>query len=71
MANWAVGDEVFLKSGGDRMTVEEVDGESISCVWFKGSDVKRDTFPAVTLKKAASAEERAANFPKLGASLNG
>jgi len=59
--NFVVGDEVFLKSGGEKMTVEEIEDTSISCVWFdKSKKVERNIFPAATLKKAATPEERAA-----------
>lgn len=58
------GDVVQLKSGGPRMTVEQV-GEAhmtgeptVWCVWFEkvGNKqvVQRDTFPPVTLTKASS-----------------
>lgn len=30
-----VGDVVRLKSGGDLMTVEKIDGELVGCVWFQ------------------------------------
>lgn len=69
MANFEVGDEVFLKSGGERMTVEEIDGDSISCVWFKNKVVERNCFPAATLKKAATPEEVSAAMGRLGARL--
>ena len=59
--DFAVGDEVFLKSGGEKMTIEEIEETSVSCVWFdKSKKVERNTFPAATLKKAATPEEQAA-----------
>lgn len=46
---------VRLKSGGPRMTVEEVaDDGTIRCQWFVGSDVKFSYFPAAALKPADS-----------------
>jgi uncharacterized protein YodC (DUF2158 family) len=48
--SFVVGDVVRLKSGGDPMTVEEVDGNDISCVWFEGKKPHRQTFVAATLK---------------------
>lgn len=45
---FALGDVVQLKSGGEPMTVEKIDGANISCI-FGGN--KRDTFPAVVLQK--------------------
>lgn len=66
MSNFVVGDEVFLKSGGEKMTVEEVDGDSISCVWFdKAKKIDRNTFPAATLKKAATQEEMLAALARM------
>jgi uncharacterized protein YodC (DUF2158 family) len=52
MANlFEVGDVVILKSGGELMTVESVDGSNIGCVWSQGKKVERDTFIAPTIKK--------------------
>lgn len=45
------GDVVKLKSGGEAMTVEEIDGTDVSCVWQDGKKIERNSFPAVTLKK--------------------
>ena len=44
------GDVVQLKSGGPLMTVGEVDGESVHCRWFNGSEEKASSFPAELLK---------------------
>jgi uncharacterized protein YodC (DUF2158 family) len=43
-----IGDVVRLKSGDPKMTVIEVDGGWVTCVWF-GLDGKRETgtFPGV------------------------
>lgn len=55
MANaFAVGDVVQLKSGGELMTVEKMDGDSITCVWSQNKKVERDTFVAATLDKYES-----------------
>lgn len=43
------GDRVQVKSGGPVMTVEHVNGDSISCVWFEKTKQYRDAFPAVVL----------------------
>lgn len=48
---FAVGDVVQLKSGGESMTVEGVDGDDVSCVWFEGKRVQRESFAAGTLQK--------------------
>ena len=49
--SFSVGDVVQLRSGGERMTVEDVDGDDISCVWFEGNSLRRQTFGAGTLKQ--------------------
>ncbi len=48
--SFSVGDVVQLKSGGEPMTIEEVAGKDISCVWFEGKKHQRQTFVAATLK---------------------
>jgi len=49
--SFIVGDVVQLKSGGVKMTIEEIDGNDISCVWFEGKNSHRQTFVSATLKK--------------------
>ena len=64
--DFAIGDEVFLKSGGEKMTIEKIDGTMASCVWFdKSKKVERNNFHTATLKKAPTAQERAANMEKV------
>ncbi|MDO8071482.1 DUF2158 domain-containing protein [Janthinobacterium sp. SUN176] len=46
-----VGDVVILRSGGELMTVEAVDGADIDCVWSQSKKVERSTFVAATLSK--------------------
>jgi len=46
-----VGDVVQLKSGGVRMTVEEIDGNDVTCVWFEGKKAERNIFAAGVLQK--------------------
>jgi uncharacterized protein YodC (DUF2158 family) len=48
---FVVSDVVQLKSGGEAMTIEEIDGDDVSCVWFEGKRIQRATFVAATLKK--------------------
>ncbi|MCS4505628.1 DUF2158 domain-containing protein [Arhodomonas aquaeolei] len=47
-----VGDVVELNSGGEVMTVEEIDDGYVSCVWFEGKQVQRATFAEGMLKKS-------------------
>jgi len=49
--DFVVGDVVRLKSGGESMTIEEIDGDDISCVWFEKKNLQRQTFGSATLKK--------------------
>ena len=44
-----VGDVVQLKSGGPSMTVGEVDGADVWCVWFDKTEKKTGSFNAATL----------------------
>jgi uncharacterized protein YodC (DUF2158 family) len=46
-----IGDVVVLKSGGEKMTVEEIDGDQISCLWSENKRIERACFNAATLKK--------------------
>ncbi|MBC7985190.1 MAG: DUF2158 domain-containing protein [Sphingomonadaceae bacterium] len=45
------GDVVKIKSGGEKMTVESVDGSLVDCVWFDNKQVMRGTFDSIVLKK--------------------
>jgi uncharacterized protein YodC (DUF2158 family) len=49
--SFSIGDVVQLKSGGQTMVVEEIDGNDVSCVWLEATAPKRQTFVAGTLKK--------------------
>jgi hypothetical protein len=55
-ANLKVGDIVYLNSSKDViMTVEEVDGTDISCVWLNNKkETARGCYPAATLTRAPS-----------------
>ncbi len=56
MADWKSGNVVMLKSGGPRMTVEELDeDDEWQCVWFVGGKTQRDAFPPRALKAVAEA----------------
>jgi len=48
------GDVVMLKSGGQALTVAEVNDENIECIWIgEEGELFRETLPAVTLELAA------------------
>jgi uncharacterized protein YodC (DUF2158 family) len=46
------GDVVFLKSGGQPMTVAAVEEDSVECVWIGDGELFRETVPSVTLTAA-------------------
>jgi uncharacterized protein YodC (DUF2158 family) len=48
------GDVVVLKSGGQALTVAEVNDENIECIWIgEEGELFRETLPAITLELAA------------------
>jgi uncharacterized protein YodC (DUF2158 family) len=52
------GDVVFLKSGGQSLTVAAVDDDSIECVWMgEEGELFREALPSVVLTKAGEVEE--------------
>ena len=52
------GDVVILKSGGQPLTVAEVNDQNIECVWIgEEGELFRETLPAVTLELAQIEEE--------------
>lgn len=59
MSKFSAGDKVQLNSGGPIMTVEELDGTDVYCVWFQGKSpnqaVMRDRFSEVILTQYSPA----------------
>ena len=52
------GDIVMLKSGGQPMTVAEVKGEDVLCLWMgMEGDLFRETLPLATLIQVEEDEE--------------
>ena len=52
------GDVVFLKSGGQPMTVAAVEEDSVECVWIgEEGELFRETVPSVTLTAAPDEAE--------------
>jgi uncharacterized protein YodC (DUF2158 family) len=45
------GDVVQLKSGGPRMTIDNVDGDKVECCWFEKDKQQYGTFKSVLLSK--------------------
>ena len=52
------GDIVMLKSGGQPLTVAEVKGEDVLCIWMgMEGDLFRETLPLTTLVQVEEDEE--------------
>jgi uncharacterized protein YodC (DUF2158 family) len=52
MMEFAIGDVVQLKSGGPRMTVEEIVDRCVTCSWFD-KEQKKGQFNPATLTRAS------------------
>ena len=48
------GEVVQLKSGGPRMTVEEIEGDQVDCTWFEKNKQHHGSFKSILLSKAGS-----------------
>ena len=52
------GDVVMLKSGGQPLTVAEVKGDDILCLWMGAEgDLFRETLPLATLERLEELDE--------------
>ena len=52
------GDVVFLKSGGQSMTVAAITDENVECIWLgEEGDLFRQPIPAVALTSAGEVAE--------------
>ena len=52
------GDVVFLKSGGQSMTVAAITDENVECIWLgEEGDLFRQAIPAVALTAAGDVAE--------------
>jgi uncharacterized protein YodC (DUF2158 family) len=52
------GDVVVLKSGGQPLTVAEVNDQNVECIWIgEEGELFRETLPAVTLELAEIATD--------------
>ena len=49
MGKFNIGDVVKLKSGSPKMTVELVETDQITCIWFDSEGVKRASFHPETI----------------------
>lgn len=56
MNRFKVGDMVVLKSGGPKMTIQEIgeisNTEKATCFWFEGNNLKKDYFSLESLEFA-------------------
>lgn len=50
------GDIVLLKSGSPKMTVNSVNGNTITCVWFVGTTCNKQAFNADALEAYVAPE---------------
>jgi uncharacterized protein YodC (DUF2158 family) len=56
------GDVVVLKSGGQPLTVADVNDQNIECIWIgEEGELFRETLPAVTLELAEIATDEEEN----------
>lgn len=56
------GDVVVLKSGGQPLTVADVNDQNVECIWIgEEGELFRETLPAVTLELAAVAADEDEN----------
>ncbi len=58
------GDVVFLKSGGQSMTVAAITDENVECIWLgEEGDLFRQSIPAVALTSAGDVAEEETKPP--------
>lgn len=53
----SVGSRVRLNSGGPMMTVQNVDGDAVTCVWFDKATLREAKFLAGMLEEPARLDE--------------
>lgn len=53
----AVGQIVWLKSGGPAMTVDQIMDKLISCKWFNGATAAQSNFPEAALTETDPREK--------------
>lgn len=54
---YKAGDIVKLKSGGPSMTVDKINNNKVSCVWFKDERLKTAVFRKDTLELVEGAKK--------------
>lgn len=54
MNQFNVGDVVQLNSGGPKMTVTELAGDQVWCMWFEGPKQQQAIFAVNALKSAVA-----------------
>ena len=49
-----VGEPVFLKSGGPRLTIASIEGDTAHCTRYTGTKLHRESHPLATLVHASA-----------------
>jgi uncharacterized protein YodC (DUF2158 family) len=50
--NFAIGDQVVLKSGGPDMTIKQITDSDIVCQWFAGKKLEQGRFAPESITKS-------------------
>jgi uncharacterized protein YodC (DUF2158 family) len=60
------GDVVYLNSGSPELTVENVNGNFVKCIWFNDGSVESGTFHKACLKVQQAENEAFTVFQTIG-----
>jgi uncharacterized protein YodC (DUF2158 family) len=55
--SFIVGTTVRLRSGGPRMTIQAIDGDAVTCVWFDKATLRRAEFATGMLEDPARLDD--------------
>ncbi len=61
-AKLSVGDTVTLKSGGPLMTIDKLDGDRATCIWFVKDQPKTNEFAMASLQATAAGSSLTVNL---------
>ena len=67
----AVGDVVTLNSGGPRMTVREIRGETADCEWFDGASHCERSFKIAVLRHVRISDDPSSIIDKVSDAARG